>query len=331
MSRIDVFVPCYRYGRFLATCVESILSQRGVDVRVLILDDASPDETETVGRALERADPRVEYRRHAANAGHIATYNEGLAWATADYVQLLSADDVLVPGSLARVTRVMDAHPEVTLGYGRDVSFTSELPPRQASMAAFHARDEVLEYRRFLEVSCNLGHTPIQAPTAVVRNAVQQQVGGFRQEHPHSGDTEIWLRLAAQGRVAFVDANQAFRRLHPGSMSGEYSLLGRLREHKRAFDAHLDADCPLPDVEWFRARVHATLGRQAFWLAAHAFDNGDGQTCEACLAFAVATDPSVRSTRSWRRLALKRRLGARAWGMLRPLSELAARGVYARQ
>ena len=121
MSLVDVFVPCYRYGRFLETCVGSILSQEGVDVRVLILDDASPDETESVGRRLERADSRVEYRRHAVNAGHIATYNEGIAWATADYVQLLSADDVLTPGALARITRVMDAHPEVTLGYGRDV------------------------------------------------------------------------------------------------------------------------------------------------------------------------------------------------------------------
>jgi GT2 family glycosyltransferase len=327
MSQVDVFVPCYRYGRFLATCVESILSQRGVDVRVLILDDASPDETEAVGRVLERGDGRVEYRRHAANLGHIATYNEGLAWATADYVLLLSADDALVPGALARATRVMDAHPEVTLAYGRDVTFTSDIPPRQTGTVAVHARDEVLDYRRFLEVSCNLGHTPIQAPTVVVRNSVQQRVGGFRQEHPHSGDTEIWLRLAAQGRIAFIDANQACRRLHPASMSGEYSLLARLEEHKRAFDAHLDQDCPLPDVNWFRTRVHATLAHQAFWLAAHAFDKGDVQTCEACLAFAVTADPSIRSTRSWRRLALKRRLGARAWSMLRPLSGLAARGA----
>jgi GT2 family glycosyltransferase len=327
LSRIDVFVPCYRYGRFLAACVDSILSQRGVDVRVLILDDASPDETETVGRALERADNRVEYRRHAHNVGHIATYNEGLGWAAADYVLLLSADDALVPGALARITRVMDAHPEVTLGYGRDVTFTADIPPRLSGAADIHARSEIVEYRRFLEVSCGLGHTPIQAPTAVVRNSVQQRVGGFLAEHPHSGDTEIWLRLAAQGRVAFVDASQAFRRLHPASMSGEYSLLGRLEQHKRAFDTHLDRDCPLPDRDWFRARVHATLAGQAFWLGAHAFDKGDVQTCEACLAFACDADRSIQSTRPWRRLALKRRVGARAWRWLRPLSGLAARSA----
>ena len=330
MTRVDVFVPCYRYGRFLETCVSSILSQEGVDVRVLILDDASPDETEWVGRRLERADRRVEYRRHTVNLGHIATYNEGIAWATGDYVQLLSADDVLTPGALARITRVMDAHPEVTLGYGRDVTFTADLPP--ASAVTRVPGYDIIEYRRFLQMSCELGHTPIQAPTAVVRNSTQQTVGGFKPEHPHSGDTEIWLRLAARGSVAVVDAEQAFRRLHPTSMSCEYSLLGRLDEHKRAFDAHLDGDCPLPDAARFRARIYSTLAAQAFWLGSRAFDQGDARMCEAALEFAARMDPSLPGTAAWRRLDVKRWLGARAWAVLRPLSEFAARAVlHARQ
>jgi glycosyltransferase involved in cell wall biosynthesis len=320
-------VPCYRYGRFLETCVRSILSQEGVDVRVLILDDASPDETEMVGRRLERADRRVEYRRHATNRGHIATYNEGIAWATGDYVQLLSADDALTPGSLGRITRVMDARPDVTLGYGRDVTFTAAVPPTVPSNDGRPPGFDIIDYRHFLEVSCDLGHTPIQAPTAVVRNETQQAVGGFRPEHPHSGDTEIWLRLAARGRVAVVDADQAFRRLHPASMSCEYSLLGRLEEHKRAFDTHFDEDCPLADGVRFRARVYATLARQAFWLGSRAFDDGDERACEAALEFAARLDRSLPASRSWRRLDLKRRLGARAWSVLRPLSELASRAV----
>src|SRR5581483_9622000 len=46
-SRVDVIIPCYRYAHFLRDCVKSVTSQEGVDVRVLVIDDASPDETET--------------------------------------------------------------------------------------------------------------------------------------------------------------------------------------------------------------------------------------------------------------------------------------------
>ena len=43
-----MIVPCYRYGHYLRQCVESVLSQSHGDLRVLIIDDASPDHTEEV-------------------------------------------------------------------------------------------------------------------------------------------------------------------------------------------------------------------------------------------------------------------------------------------
>src|SRR5207253_1266650 len=101
MSRIDVAVPAYNHRRFLEGCVRSILSQP-VDVRVLIVDDCSSDDTPDVAAALVANDARVEYRRHSTNVGAPATFNECLDWATADYTHLIAADDCLTPGALAR-------------------------------------------------------------------------------------------------------------------------------------------------------------------------------------------------------------------------------------
>src|ERR687887_420932 len=116
---VSVVIPCYRYGRFLPDCVRSVLDQEGVDVRVLIIDDASPDDSAQVALRLAAEDERVEVRVHEVNKGHIATYNEGLLeWADGDYSVLISADDLLTPGSLARATAVMEAHPSVGLVYG---------------------------------------------------------------------------------------------------------------------------------------------------------------------------------------------------------------------
>src|SRR5438067_328538 len=106
MSRVDVIVPCYNYGHLLEDCIRSVLSQQDVDVRILLMDDASTDETESIGRRLA-ADRRVEYRRHRVNRGHIATYNEALACLTGDYCLILSADDLLTPGALMRAARLM--------------------------------------------------------------------------------------------------------------------------------------------------------------------------------------------------------------------------------
>src|SRR5262245_2149715 len=110
-STVDVVIPCYNYGHFLPQCVDSVLSQPGVDVRVLVIDDKSTDDSAEVARRLADEDERIEVRVHETNQRHIATYNEGLlGWAAADYTVLLSADDLLVPGSLGRAARVMDAN-----------------------------------------------------------------------------------------------------------------------------------------------------------------------------------------------------------------------------
>src|SRR3954467_11927005 len=106
-TTVSIIVPCYNYAHFLAKCVNSVLAQEGVTVEVLIIDDCSTDDTETVGAQLA-TDSRVTFRRHDNNIGHIATYNEGLDWVTGEYTVLLSADDLLTPGALARATAAME-------------------------------------------------------------------------------------------------------------------------------------------------------------------------------------------------------------------------------
>lgn len=320
MSKIDIIIPCYNYGCFLSQCVESVLGQEGPELRVLILDDASRDETPVVGAGLAASDGRVTFRRHTSNRGHIATYNEGLDWVDADYVLLLSADDLLTPGALARAALVMDEHPEVGLVFGRHVDFrTGQSLPTDIS-ADPRCGSRVFDYGEFLEASCGIGHTPIESPTAVVRAGVHRLAGGYRPELPHSGDTELWLRLAALASVVELDADQAFRRWHGGNMTHDRSPVGRLRQQEAAFEAHFrDHVDRLGDLGPYRRRVARALAQSAFWAGYFAFEQGDGLTCRDCLAYAADRDPAIRGRPEWSRLRWKRLIGASAWSALRPL------------
>jgi glycosyltransferase involved in cell wall biosynthesis len=319
VPHVDVIVPCYNYGDLLEACVASVLSQQEVDARVLIMDDASTDSTPEVGRRLAAQNPRVEYRRHDVNRGHIATYNEALADVTNDYCMILSADDLLTPGSLMRATHVMDAHPEVGLTYGRDITFR-HAPPVHPPFRQKYCSHRILTYLEFLDISCRLGHTPIQAPTAIVRTALHREIGGYRAELPHSGDTEIWLRMAVHAAVAELDADQAFRRLHATNMSLEYSPLRRLEEQQRAFDTHFrEYAPPWPQVAALERVANRTIAEAAFWSGTNAFENGDQRTCDAFLALAIGISPDIELWGAWRRFRWKRRVGASAWRWVEPV------------
>src|SRR6516165_6226075 len=125
MSSVSVVIPCYKYGHFLEDVVASVLDdQAGVDVRVLIIDDASPDDSAEMARKIAAREPRVEVAVHEANKGNIATFNEGLLeWADGDYSVLMSADDRLTPGALRRARDLLDACPRVGFVYGHPLHF----------------------------------------------------------------------------------------------------------------------------------------------------------------------------------------------------------------
>jgi glycosyltransferase involved in cell wall biosynthesis len=322
MTSVDVVIPCYKYGHFLGLCLESVLSQRGVALRVLIIDDASPDGSAEVARKLAAQDGRVEFRQHAANQGAIATYNEGLDWAAGDYTLIISADDLLTPGALLRAVKHLDAHPEVGLAYGRQIVFETDPPPLSSGSDSDRCGWRVLTGPEFWERGCKTGANPVMTPTAIVRTRLQKQLGWYRQELPLTHDMEMWLRFAAHASVGVLDADQAFKRRHAKSLQTEVceSVLDGLRQHKNAFKVLFrDHGGRIAERGRLQALADRSIAVAAFWLASEAFDRGDAAGFQQCLDFALATYPDLPSLPEWSRLRWKRRLGIKVWSRLRPL------------
>jgi glycosyltransferase involved in cell wall biosynthesis len=318
---VKVIIPCYRYANYLADCVESVLRQEGAEVRVLIIDDCSPDETPLVARQIMRADERVEYRRHRQNVGLIKTANEGLEWAEdGDYVVLLSADDRLVPGALMRAVSVMRSYPRVGLVYGHAQHFESDhaLPrirKRWRGTRVWSGED-------WIRLRCRSGHSCIASPEAVVRTSVQRQVGGYDSACQHTSDVNMWLRIAAVSDIAFVKgAAQALYRRHSDSMlqsmlNSDAGSIVDLTERRAAFLRFFaSAGAQLGDAEELHAVLARTLARQALWKASRAYDRAkvhgsDAVPVEDLIAFAQETYPDTQHLREWWGLQLRMRIGA---------------------
>src|ERR1700730_371421 len=90
---VSFVVPCYKLAHLLSECVESILAQAYGDFEILIIDDASPDNTPEVAASFK--DPRIRYIRNHPNLGHLRNYNKGIDLSAGKYVWLISADDRL--------------------------------------------------------------------------------------------------------------------------------------------------------------------------------------------------------------------------------------------
>lgn len=324
MTAIDIVVPCYNYARYLETCVASILSQDGVEVRLLIIDDCSSDETPAVAARLAAQDSRVLAQRNEVNLGLIGTANRGMIeWAEAPYSLLLSADDALTPGALARATTVLETCPEAGFVFGAVVVFDGDPPPAIPAVSdSFDYR--ILDGPALIEHICH--HTnDVPTPTAVVRTELQKRVGGYNPATPHTSDMEMWLRLAAHAKVGVIQAAQGYYRVHGSNMSGEFfaqptrDVQERLAAAEQALAAVGPRVAAFPRVVRTMRRIEA---ERAYWRAGLAFEAGERPLGETYLRFAAGADPSPLSAPGFWSASAKRALGPR---MVRRLRRLAGR------
>jgi glycosyltransferase involved in cell wall biosynthesis len=317
VSRVDVIIPCYKYARYLAACVESVVTQDGVDVRALVIDDASPDDTPAVAARLTAQDPRVEYRRHTANRGHIATYNEGLEWASGDYVLLLSADDLVTPGALGRAARLMDAHPSVGLTYGMEVVLRSDGPPPPPPPIEQPGEWTIVPGEDFVEGICATSKNPVPTPSAIARTSVHKRIGGYRPELTHSGDMEMWLRFGANADVGIVNAYQAYYRKHSDNMARGYSWPKDFAQRKAAFDSMFrEHGERLARRDALASLADRSLAQAALVRARSELDEGHTDATRELMSFARTLWSEAPASQIWTRLVWKQRLGP-VWSLVR--------------
>jgi hypothetical protein len=256
---------------------------------------------------------------HEKNRGHIATYNEGIEWLSADYMLLLSSDDMLAPGAFARAIALMEADHTIGFVYGTSVRFTAEADIETAAAEQRAWTDApaptveagITFIRRFCATPVNT----VETATAVVRTSLQKRVGGYRPELPHSGDMEMWLRLAAHAKVGFVPIVQAFTRIHEKNMRHGYKAnrdLEDFRQRRLVFQTFFAADGrDLNERPALEALAYRSLAEELLWAAARAFDEGAPTSIVVQLiGDARSICPVITKTALWWKVFARRLVGS---------------------
>jgi len=324
-ATVTVVIPCYNYARFLPAAVGSVLSQQGVIVDVIIVDDASTDDSLNVANAIATADSRVSVLANASNAGAVTTFNRGLAEARGEFLVRLDADDLLTPGSLQRSVAVMQHLPDVGLVYGHPIHFTgAKLPTPRESVESW----TLWSGQEWLAVRCVDGTNTITSPEVVMRKSVVDTVGGQR-DLAHTHDMEMWLRMSTVADVAYLDGvDQAWHREHPDSLSNSAEApIVILNEVRKAFDVLFSAAGEsIHDSAELHEKAHRALASEALDQVWRQFDRGaSADDVRNLLDFAASCTSDMRATRAWQDAA---RRAERASATPRILARL--RGVLPR-
>jgi glycosyltransferase involved in cell wall biosynthesis len=211
---VTVLIPTYNRACYVGHAIQSVLRQTFRNLELLVLDDGSTDDTETVVRAIR--DPRLRYVR-CPHRGISATLNTGVREAQGRYIARLDSDDEWLPELLATETAVLDAQPDVGLVYGRAQAMDAAGHPLPFTRgyALRHPGDS---FRSMLvDDSTNI--------SVVVRRSCFDQAGLFDETLMAHEDWDMWLRVARHYRFAFVDATLARFRVHDANLTAPVSAV----------------------------------------------------------------------------------------------------------
>ena len=230
--KVSVIIPAYKQAEYLGQTIQSVLDQTYPNFEVIVVNDASPDNTtEVVGQFN---DPRLQYIIHENNRMLPAARNTGMRAATGEILALLDADDLFHRDKLAAHVEYFARHPEIDVTYNARFEMDAQgkmlhlwRPATEVNLADF-----VLGF-------------PFAPSDMVLRREMAFKVDLFDESYVvFSEDLDINCRLAlADCKFGGIDRPLNYRRYHPGRVIK--NVTGRLEAALRALDTTFnDPRCP---------------------------------------------------------------------------------------
>lgn len=304
---VSIGLPVYNGARYLRAALEGVLAQSFGDFELIVVDNASTDDTGEICRARAAADQRVRYLRNPENVGSLRNFNLAFEQARGRYFKWAAADDVVRPEFVARCLEVLERDPGVVLchSHTRIIDENGEAIGDYAYPPG-HAGDE-RPSRRFGDVLaedrwCFELFGVMRAETLRTTNLL----GGYG-----GADRGLLAELALRGRFAIVPeylflnrdhADRAVRRFPAHHLRAAYenpALAGRrVLPHWRILAEYARGVGRAGLAPSERARCYLALAR---WLVRH--HNWARLALDPVIAIAPATSPFfirlAGSDRSW--------------------------------
>ncbi|MGQ9784098.1 MAG: glycosyltransferase family 2 protein [Armatimonadota bacterium] len=214
--KVSIIIPVYNGAAFIGEAVESALAQDYNNIEVVVVNDGSTDDTETV---LKPYMGNIIYVKQE-NAGLSAARNRGILSSSGEYLAFLDADDILLPHMVSTLLPPLLADPSCGLAYGGYYMIDSDgrkFGETDLTQPSGHLFRELVK-----------GIVIILVGSLLVRRSVLARSGLFDPMLRQLEDRDLWLRIAYYSNLVFVPVHVACYR------SSQFSMSRNWQERKRA-------------------------------------------------------------------------------------------------
>ena len=255
---VSICIPAYEAERHLPTTLRFVLAQTCPDLEILVLDNASTDQTAEIVRRA--ADPRVRLVQNDTVLSLPDNWNRVVELSRGALVKVVCADDLVHPDLTRRQRAVLDADHDVAVVANRRHLIDNDGLLLAATTGLRHLVGRFDSHAVATRVVRDGGNPIGESAAVMFRRADFDAVGGFDERLLFPMDLELWVRLLSHGHFVGLPEPMAAFRASAGSLSSR-----RLRVQ---YDEQLQLTRRIAaDPRWHVGRRDRLLGRLGAPLA----------------------------------------------------------------
>jgi glycosyltransferase involved in cell wall biosynthesis len=201
MASLSICIPTYNRAGMLAETLDTIRRQTYADFELVIVDNASTDNTEEIVRSID--DPRLRYVKNPENVGLILNQNRAIEEARGELVAVYHDHDLYDLDLVRRSVEIFEANPNVGVVCSA-IQLVDPDNPDQVYRTDVMPWHEVTPGRSVRGLLLHEWNSPITAPTAMVRRKWYHVAGAFRPEFGGGADREMWLRIFRHCDLGYI-------------------------------------------------------------------------------------------------------------------------------
>jgi glycosyltransferase involved in cell wall biosynthesis len=265
---VSICIPTFNAARWIQECLESSLAQTYAPLEVLIIDDASTDQTVELVRAVD--DKRIRLLVNEQNIGLVRNWNKCIEMSHGDFIKFLFHDDILYPDCVEKMMGLLLSNENVGLVFSpRDVIVEGDPEAELTKIwlqncATLHTRFRTIEpvnhgrdlFAQYLDRGFR-GNWIGEPSSVLIRKECFARLGLFNPNLYQVCDIEMWLRIMFSYDIGFLPEKLTAFRFHSDSTSfrniasrrnflDQLWLLESLSNCNSIMLAH-------PEIEWIRA------------------------------------------------------------------------------
>jgi len=256
--QISVVIPTFNRAELLRKAVASVLAQQGDHFEVVISDNCSSDDTPEVMAAFA-VDPRVVVSRNASNLGMVGNWRKGIfELARGEWFILMSDDDYLMdPDYLLKVAAAIDAH-RPTFVYSGGIVHDTVAGTRETVRPPF---DGLVPGSQVFASRGTIHPQDVLLPSMVFRRNDAKRLGFLADPDNLSCDSELYLKLCAEGQVFVVPDPACVYVKHGANIIYKLKMTRRLLDHNldylvNSFAYARERTLPQDCLQAFRRNAH---------------------------------------------------------------------------